>query len=186
MRTTLEVLEQQGLNGLTIEGVADRAGVGKATIYRWWPTRVALVLEAMEQLPELPAPDEGDFAADLRALLGELTDLLVSTPLGGVLAHLGSDASGRDPEVRDYLQRRMAGGIEVIERAIARGELPVGGDPEMLLFLAVGPVINRVFFGPPPDDEYLDLVVAMVSAGLPVALQQRGDDPARRRRTRLK
>jgi AcrR family transcriptional regulator len=170
LRTTLKTLEQQGLNGLTIEGVAARAGVGKATIYRWWPSRLALVLEAMEQLPELRAPDKGSFAADLRALLADLSELLVSTPLGGVLAHIGSDPGSRDAEVHEYLRRRMVGGVEVVERAIARGELPADADPETVVFLAVGPVINRGFFGPPPDDEYLDLVVAMVTAGLPLAL----------------
>jgi AcrR family transcriptional regulator len=184
LRTTLTTLEQQGLNGLTIEGVAADAGVGKATIYRWWPSRLALVLEAMEQLPELRAPDTGSFAGDLRALLGELSDLLVSTPLGGVLAHIGGDPGSRDAEVHEYLQRRMAGGIEVVERAIGRGELPRDADPETLVFLAVGPLINRVFFGPPPDDENLDLVVAMVSTGLPRALEQRAPERKRRRAQR--
>ena len=175
----LKVMAERSYAGMAIETVAEVAGAGKTTIYRWWPNRIVLVLAAIEQLPELPARDEGSFAADLRAMLGDLADLLVTTPLGGVLAHLGGDTAGRDPEVSDYLRRRMAGGLELVERAVRRGEIPADSDPATVLYLAGGPVINRVFYGPVPDDDYLDLVVATITAGFPIAMQQRS---ARRRR----
>ena len=176
MAATLKVLEHDGLNALTVEGIAAAAGVGKATIYRWWPSRIALVLEAIEQLPELHTPDKGSLVEDLRALLTDLSELLVSTPLGGVLAHLGSDTTGRDPEVREYLRRRMAPSIALVDRAVQRGELPADTDTETLVYLTVGPVINRVFFGTPPDDEYIDLVVRTMAAGFPVAMTQRSNE----------
>jgi hypothetical protein len=101
----------------------------------------------------------------------------VSTPLGAVLAHLGAGVSDRDPEVNTYLSRRMAGALAVVHRAIARGELPAGTDPRDVVYVAMGPVINRCFYGPRPDDDFLDLVVAMLTAGLPVAL---AEQPAKR------
>jgi AcrR family transcriptional regulator len=173
LRATLHLLEQHGVNGVTIEGIAAEAGVGKTTIYRWWPSRIALVLDALEQLPELDVPDHGDFARDVRELLENFRTLLTTTPLGGVLAHLGGDANHRDPEVRAYMDRRTADGLAMVERAIARGELPTDTDTSAVFSLAVGPVINRVFYGPPPDDEFLDLIAATLTAGLPVALRSR-------------
>lgn len=170
LRSTLRALEQRGANNLSIEGIAADAGVGKTTIYRWWPNRIALVLDAIEQLPELEARDLGCFADELSLLLRDLTTLLMTTPLGGVLAHLGAEGAARDPAVADYLARRMGGAVTVVERAVARGELPSRTDATSVVYLAMGPVLNRCFYGPPPDDEFLDLVVATVVAGLPTAL----------------
>lgn len=172
LRATLTLLERHGVNELTIEGIASEAGVGKATIYRWWPSRIAVVLEALEALPELEAPDLGSFTADLRALLDNLRTLLTTTPLGKVLAHLGSEVHGREPEVREYIERRTAAGLSVVDRAIERGELPQDTDASAVLTLAVGPVLTRVFYGPAADDEFLDLVVAVVTTGVPTTLAE--------------
>jgi AcrR family transcriptional regulator len=164
-------LSEDGLGNLTIEGIAARAGVGKATIYRRWSNRIDLALEAMEQLPELPIPDTGSLAGDLRAILHSLADLLASTPLQSVLGHLASEGRSMEPEARAYIDSRVAGQSAIFERAVARGELPPGGDPELLGTIALGPLVNRAFFGSgPPDDAYIELVVATVVAGLPAAI----------------
>jgi AcrR family transcriptional regulator len=167
----MEVLGTDGLGKLTIEGIAARAGVGKATIYRGWSSRIELALEAMEQLPELPVPDTGSLAEDLRAILRSLAELFASTPLQSVLGHLAAQGRSMEPEARAYIERRVAGQSAIFERAVARGELPSGGDPELLGTVALGPVVNRAFFGPaPPDDAFIDLVVATVVAGFPAAI----------------
>ncbi len=66
---TLELLAEVGFSALTVEGVAQRAGVGKATIYRRWPSKLPLVVEAFGELPAFEDVDTGGLAADLKAML---------------------------------------------------------------------------------------------------------------------
>ena len=167
------ILKKEGISNLTIEGVASKAGVGKATIYRWWPSRTSLVLEAMENLPELPAPNGESLEEDLRTVLQALAKLLATTPLQGVLAHLGAVQHGAtDPEVQRYLDQRMVVTHEIFRRAIERGDLPADSDVEALMYIPTGAIMNRAFYGPPPDDAFIDLVVRTMMVGLAAALKQ--------------
>ena len=93
VRATQELLVERGYRGVTIEGVAARAGVGKQTIYRWWPSRAALVLEAYLAGSEAvaPPPEHGSVREDVRALVLWLADVLAQ-PIGGrVVAGLVGD-----------------------------------------------------------------------------------------------
>jgi AcrR family transcriptional regulator len=80
VKATRELLFERGFDGLSIEAVAGRAGVGKQTIYRWWPDKAALVVDAYLDLvgagDDLDLPDTGDLAADLRAVLHTTVDEL--------------------------------------------------------------------------------------------------------------
>lgn len=172
LRATLDLLERQGVAGLTIEGIATEAGVAKATIYRWWPSRIAVALEAMERLPPLEVPDLGSFPAEVRALVRSFAELLTTTPLGGVLAQLAVEGPERAPEVQTYMARRSGGPVEVIRRAIARGELPHDVDPDAIVCVALGPVLARTYYTRHCDDAFLDFVAAAVVASLPGASQQ--------------
>ena len=82
---TLELLVEVGFSALTVEGVASRAGVGKATIYRRWPSKLPLVVEAFGQLPGFPEVDTGDLAEDLKQMLRGYIQLFHTTPLATVL-----------------------------------------------------------------------------------------------------
>lgn len=172
LAATLSLLEQNGLSNLTIETVASRAGVGKSTIYRWWPSRIALALDAIEELPAMTVPDTGDIVRDLRSLVRQLRDLLVNTPLGRVLGHLGSERAVLDPAVRAYIDRRIDAVAEVLQRAVERGELPETTDIADVTHLTMGPIVNRVFFDSDvPDDRFLERVVRTVVYGYARALE---------------
>lgn len=70
LRATLELFAAEGFSGLTIEGVADTAGVARTTVYRWWPSKLALLLEAISMVREqVAAPDTGSIRGDLVAHL---------------------------------------------------------------------------------------------------------------------
>ncbi|MCD7052792.1 TetR/AcrR family transcriptional regulator [Rhodococcus sp. BH2-1] len=169
---TLDLLGREALSEITTASIAENAKVGKTTIYRWWPSRTALVLEAMEDLPPLVAVDTGNLVDDLCEVSWQLSELLFSSPLGRVLAHFAADRTAQnDPSVRDYFSSRMMPIIEVFERAVARGELPEVAEPERLIDVAMGPILNRVFFGTSsPDEEFIKMVARTVAAGLPAAL----------------
>ncbi len=149
LEATVELVAETGYSGLTIEGVAARAGVGKATIYRWWPSKGALVLEALSELLELgPVPDTGTTRGDLIALVRDLVEVLTRPGATAVVASLAADAS-RDPELGESLRTRLvrprrACNLEIIERAVDRGDLPASVDRELFLDLLGGPVFFRL------------------------------------------
>lgn len=96
LRATLELLGQVGFSGLTVEGVASRAGVGKATIYRRWPSKLPLVVEAFHELPQLEDADTGNLAEDLRVMLRSYLHLFNETPLAAVLPSLAGERRHAD------------------------------------------------------------------------------------------
>jgi AcrR family transcriptional regulator len=170
LRATLELLAEVGVSGLTIEGVAARAGAGKATIYRRWSSKSAVVMAAIESLPALSVQPNGDTREDLIAILEELVRLLSATPLGGVFAHLATDR-GRDPEldakVTAYYEAQRAPIVAVLRTAAARGEIGDATGPEQLVDLFVGPVtIPVVFQSQPVDHSFVALVVDTALTGL--------------------
>src|SRR3954453_1743604 len=71
LTAAVELVEKVGYAGLTIEGIAARSGAGKQTVYRWWPSKADVLLDALATKADLhiPVPDEGSYAADLRAFL---------------------------------------------------------------------------------------------------------------------
>lgn len=148
LEATRELLLDVGYQGLTIESVARKAGVGKSTIYRWWSTKGALVLEATADHLEIGVvPDTGDTREDLliaaRQLIDTFSDRLAAIVIFAVIAHLEDDptlaAGFRDSWV--YPWRRSA--AEAIDRGVARGDLPVDADREFYLDVLVGTVFQR-------------------------------------------
>src|SRR5438034_1545522 len=96
---TIALLAEVGFGGLTIDGIAARAGVGKATIYRHWSSKAEVAVEAFQAfVPPLDDPDTGSFADDARAVLLQVVDGLSNSPLAGILPSL-VEAAERDPEL---------------------------------------------------------------------------------------
>jgi AcrR family transcriptional regulator len=150
LTATLELLVEVGYSSLTVEGVAQRAGVGKATIYRRWSSKLPLVIEAYNLLPQLEEVDTGNIVTDLIEMLRNYLRLLTSTPLRGVIPSIAGERAHNpelselfDPIVRD--RRRPL--IAVLTRGVARGELPDDLDLELAADLLVGPITTRLFFG---------------------------------------
>jgi AcrR family transcriptional regulator len=167
----VEVLAGQGPSGFTVDAVAARAGVGKATIYRRWPSRGALMLDTAHHRIglEVEDPDTGSVADDLVTILVDLGLKLRQTHAGRVLPVVMSEAAV-SPEMRPILasfvadRRRLP--TLIVERGIARGELPVTTDGQLVLDVLGGTVFFRVLLSDQPVDEpVVRTVVEAVLAG---------------------
>lgn len=158
LAAAIDILAEVGLGGLTIEGVAARAGVGKATIYRRYPGKVELVVAAIRCFAHVdePAPDTGSTAGDLRAVVDGLVAMLNTTPLGRALPILvaaRARAKELDVAYREIVTERRAHSVAVIERGVRRGELRADIDPEVLVDCFVGPIFYRFLITNEPLDE---------------------------------
>ncbi|MFG2527060.1 TetR/AcrR family transcriptional regulator [Streptomyces sp. NPDC048516] len=146
---TLDLLAEKGYEGLTIEGVAQRSGVNKTTLYRWWPSKGALLGAALigaRQL-ELTPPDTGSLEGDLEALLSTMATLLTARPASDIaIAVLGAVTHSRElaSHVKDFFADRIAREQAVFDRAVARGEIPADTDPMLLMDLLAGAAWVRV------------------------------------------
>ncbi len=170
---TQELLVERGYRELTIEGVAARAGVGKQTIYRWWPSKAALVLEAyLAGSDTVPQPrSAARRCADVRALLHWLIDVLAQ-PIGGrVVAGLVADLQ-HDPDLAEgfhleVVPARRSAMLAVLEHARDRGELRADADLELAVDTLHGAVFYRLLFsGEPLDAEFTERLARQVIGGL--------------------
>ena len=148
-----DLLVEEGFTRLRLEHVAARAGVGKGTIYRRWPSKEALTLELVLGLaaPHLDIADVGDTRAELRAAARNPLSAIVDTSWGPVIRAMLSQIAGNptigDPFRAAVVARRRAEVARVIERGIARGDLRPDADASIATELLVGPVYFRLVFG---------------------------------------
>ncbi|MEU9863766.1 TetR/AcrR family transcriptional regulator [Streptomyces sp. NPDC047971] len=184
----LALVSEAGYTKTTIEGIAARAGVGKQTIYRWWPSKAAVLLDAFLDLAaqaheaarhddahggegESEIPDTGDLAADLkyvlRATVDELNDPTYDAPSralaaeGIVNAELGAQFVERllEPQLQYYVRR--------IQAAQAAGDIDPDVDPRIALELLVGPLNHRWLHRTLPlTHAYADTLVDYALRGL--------------------
>ncbi|MGW1374483.1 TetR/AcrR family transcriptional regulator [Streptomyces sp. NPDC002446] len=172
---TLRALARDGFENMTIEGIAEHSGVNKTTIYRWWPSKSALLGAALIDAPllELAIPDTGDLRSDLEQLVNSVIGLLTEQPAGAV-ARAALGAAVGDPElathIRAFFADRLAREQSVIDRAVARGELPSGTDTMLLMDLLAGAVWLRVVFRREPlGEDFAGRTVAAVLDGVGAA-----------------
>jgi AcrR family transcriptional regulator len=149
LEATLALLVEVGYSSLTVEGVAQRAGVGKATIYRRWPSKLPLVIEAFRQLPGFEEADTGDLATDLEQMLKSYLRTYHTSPLGAVVPSLAGELP-HNPELMELfapvVKARRQPLIHAFQRAIARGEIPADTDLDLAADLIFGPITVRTFF----------------------------------------
>jgi AcrR family transcriptional regulator len=169
LEAAVDVLAEKGPGGFTVDEVASRAGCGKATIYRRWRSRSALLLDTANHMGlEAPAVDTGTVRDDLVELLTSLGAKMRDTASGRILPGVIAEASVR-PEMREvlatFVDDRRAVPLAMISRAVARGELPPDTDSESLLDVLAGTVIYRELVAYRPTDEAW--VTALVERVLP-------------------
>jgi AcrR family transcriptional regulator len=153
LQATVELLSEVGFNQLSIEAVAARAGVGKPTIYRRWPSKPELVLDAVERLaPPFPTADTGDPLTDLRQIVPELIVGLTSSPVARATIALAGDAEMTRRLGEQYLWPRRAGIAAILHRGIAAGDLRADIDVEMAIDLMLGASVYRWLVTAQPVD----------------------------------
>jgi AcrR family transcriptional regulator len=175
LAAAFELVGEIGYDGLTIEGIATRAGVGKQTIYRWWPSKGAVLFDSFLALSEdedgEPAlPDTGDLDGDLkhvlRATVAELVDPFYDRPMRALLAAMLDDP----PLAAEYEQRLEAptNALKRARLAAARdaGQLPADVDLDLAVELLWSPLWSRWQFHGPLTPEFADALVDTVLAGL--------------------
>jgi AcrR family transcriptional regulator len=168
----LVMLAEEGFGGLSIEGVAARAGVGKATVYRRWQSKVPLVIEALDTLASerLSVPDTGSVRGDLTEFLTQLVRAM-DGPDGRLFAPL-LDGMSRSQELaeafrRDLLAPRRDVANEIIRRGIARGELRPDLHIDVALDAPVAIVFHRLLItGDPVDEALVGRMVDQVLDGI--------------------
>lgn len=172
VRAVRDLLRSSGYGALTIDGVAARAGVGRPTVYRRWPSKAALVIGALSELaPEQPSPDTGSLREDLVAIRRRQMELLASPEGRRVLPGLAADVA-EDEELHrsfylQYVEPWRAAVEEAIQRAVARGQIDDDADAHLVAEVLTGPLFSRVLFaGEAVTDGALESAVDLVLAGL--------------------
>ena len=173
LEAALELLVTQGLAGMSIEEVASRAGVGKATIYRRWSSKRALALDAfvMEFRQQQPLPDTGTLRGDLRAALRAWVRAVTRTRAGRILAGLIAGSQHDDELATGWRERVLEPQRRqhriMFERAIARGEIAANTDKEAVLDLLFGAAEHRLLLGHLPlTDRFVKYVTDVIVDGI--------------------
>jgi AcrR family transcriptional regulator len=173
LTATLDELAEVGYDDLSIDAVAGRAGVHKTTVYRRWPTKPDLVLDATRQRGAqlVPVPDTGSFPRDLEALAQAVAASL-ATPADQRMSRNLIAASNASPTPDDhsvtFWAERMRLNGQIVERAIARGELPQNIDPNLVIEALLGPLFMRLLMtGEPITADVASDIARLVAAGAP-------------------
>jgi AcrR family transcriptional regulator len=156
LEAVLDELGEVGYGALTIEAVAARAGVGKSTIYRHWPGKLALVEDAFRTLKaQAVVPDTGPIRDRIIAFLEQLATLVEESTYSACMPAL-IDAAERDPQVRafhcEFSAEKRAVLVDVLRDAVSSGELPADTDPDLLADALVGPIVLRRLMSYEPLD----------------------------------
>lgn len=157
LRITSELLNESGLGGFTVDEVSRRSGVAKTTIYRHWPTRTDLIIDACSQISTThEAPDTGSFDGDVTALLTNTAELLRTANWSSVIPSIIDEAE-RDPRIAEVHSRIQTGHTapfqQIIRRAIVKGELPKNTNVAAVIASLLGPLFYRRWFSREPLDE---------------------------------
>jgi AcrR family transcriptional regulator len=199
LAATLKLVSEHGVAGLTIEGVAAEAGVGKTTVYRRWKTKTELIIAAVSQLAPPPGvfPDTGSFTSDLELFGQAQRARTEGTRLLNVAPRILAE-SADDPELHDGFVERVITPLravirQIVERGQERGDLRTDIDTEALvdylhalpiyrLLLSAGDASFIDDLGP----RYLPLLLEGVSSssGAPKSARRRSSGSSRAKRER--
>ncbi|MEV6110639.1 TetR/AcrR family transcriptional regulator [Streptomyces sp. NPDC051940] len=151
----LALLAEHGYDALTVEGVARAAGVNKTTLYRWWPSKPALLRAAIlhARVLDVDIPDTGSLRGDLVALAEQVLALLTGPHAAPVVRALAAGPPELAGLAGEFFADRLAREQPLFDRARVRGDLPPV-DPKLLLDLVAGALWVRVLLRqeePPPD-----------------------------------
>ena len=175
LRAANELLERDGFAAVTVEAIAERAGVSKATIYRWWPNRAAVVMDGFLSIvsSEVPFPHTGHAREDIRIHMRRLAEAF-GGKMGRTVAALIAEGQA-DPELAEALRSRWLSirrteAREILALGIERGELRDDIDPEVAVDVLYGPIYYRMLVGHAPlDGDFADALADHAFVGLAVS-----------------
>ncbi len=174
LTASYELLLENGFNTITVEGIAERAGVSKATIYKWWPNKAAVVLDGFFAATEsmLQVPDTGSVSEDLFIQVNNLAAFITS-PKGKVITELIAagqfDANiAEEYRVRYFNPRRLIS-QHILERGMQRGELKNDLDLELSIDLIFAPLFYRLLItGETVDSDFVKNLISHALTGMNV------------------
>ena len=165
---------------MTVEAVAELSGVGKATIYRWWPSKGTLALDAYldDMRSKITVPDTGNGFEDLRRHAEAVTGFYTG-PEGRIFAEFMAEAQN-DPRLAEdfrarFLKHRRAAVVAMFQRGVARGEFRDDVDPDIAMDLIFAPIVYRLLAGHAPLSK--PIARALVDAALHGLATQPGAHP---------
>jgi AcrR family transcriptional regulator len=174
LAATLELLDEVGYASMTIEKVAARAGVGRATIYRWWPSKGALAGEALStRMDKGPEQETGNLRGDLLHTVEVTMDNYAgpASPVATLVfaAHVERDRDLLDSFRTNFLEHRRHHTRAMLERAATRGELPQDADLDLMMDIWAGAIFYRSHVTGAPVDKDLPrkLVDLLLSGTIP-------------------
>ena len=178
LATAIEILLEQGLTSMSMDDLAKRAGVSKATIYRWWASKELLALDALatEWAQPTPSPDldtgslRGDLLARIRPWLGQLNQKPYERVIAGLLAQTQTNPQFAKLYRERFVAPRRDETRKLLLRAIDRGEIGADTNLEVTLDLLYGPIYHRLLHRHAPlNDQFatqvIDAVIAAISCG---------------------
>jgi AcrR family transcriptional regulator len=169
LKAAIELVKEEGYASTTIEGIATRAGVGKQTIYRWWPSKAAVIMEAFQYsvAEKVPMPNTGSTRSDLQTFTRKLCYVL-SKPIAchttaGLIAAAQEDDVLAKEFRKMFIKTRRTAVEEILQRGAERGELLADLDFSLTLDLLFGPIWYRLLVGHAPlEEKFADALVAAV------------------------
>jgi AcrR family transcriptional regulator len=171
LSASYELLLESGFDTITIEKIAERAGVGKASIYKWWPNKAAVIMDGFfaAAADRLPLPDLGTAVEDIYVHASGLCRFMSSAEGKMITEIIGQgqmDAALAEAYRTRYIMPRRLEAIQLLERGVQRGELKESLDKELSVDMLYGPIFYRLLVtGEPIDDFYVRSVVNEVFKG---------------------
>ena len=178
LAATAAALADVGYETLSIDDVAQRAGVHKTTVYRRWPTKAELVADAVRErsAERVEVPDTGTLLGDLQALarsvVGNIGSDVGAAMTKNLIAATVTSTAVADDTPRFWAERLELTGA-IVARAVDRGELPPNVDANLLLETLIGPLYVRLLLtGEPLSRKVADQVARVVAAGAPALVHR--------------
>jgi AcrR family transcriptional regulator len=175
LKAALDLMDETAFAQVTAEAIAERAGTSKATLYRWWPNKAAVVIEAFSQAfaPELPLRDSGSLREDLTTQVRNFARVL-SGPGGRMLRSFvvaaRSDADVAAAFRSIWSDPRRAAAKQILRRKQMRGQLRKGADLDLVLDSLYGPLYYRFLVkNELPSQKYAEALAGLVIQGLAAA-----------------
>ena len=176
LNAALQLMEETAFAQVTAEAIAERAGTSKATVYRWWPNKAAVVIEAFREAvaPELPLRDTGSLRHDLTTQVRNFARVLAGSR--GRMLRSFVVAARSDPEVAAAFRSiwsdpRRAEARKMLRRKQSSGQLRRDADLDLVLDSLYGPLYYRFLVkNEPPSQKYAEALAELVIEGLALRL----------------